>query len=443
MKLINKQLSLKQLSIPILIELFLRYLSILINTFMVAKHSNFLVGAMGAGNQILDIFITIFSFLAVGCSVVISQAIGAREQSLAKKAIAQSLSLNAFLGAIFAILIFIFGDFLLNLLSVPASLFSQSKIYLQMLGICLFFDALGIILAGIIRVYNLPYHIMAITLIMDLITLLGNFLVLNFTDWELFGVGLSTIFGRIVALFLLFALLFWKLKIKLNLLECVKFELLVLRKILSIGGFSAGENLLWIVQYTIAFSFVARLGEVPLSAQTIYFQISLFIMLVGQALSVANEIIVGKLVGARHEDIAYKHAWSALYFSALAALIVSICNFIASSQIMNLLGLIDELKAVMLPLFMLSMLLEPARALNIVLVNSLRASGDAKFPFLMGIIFMWGVSLPLGFALCFWANLGILGVWLGFLADELLRGICNALRWKSKKWQGKAVVQRN
>ena len=53
----SKQLSLKALSVPIFFELFLRYLSLIINTLMVAAYSNFLVGAMGAGNQILDIIL--------------------------------------------------------------------------------------------------------------------------------------------------------------------------------------------------------------------------------------------------------------------------------------------------------------------------------------------------------------------------------------------------
>lgn len=90
-----KQLSLRALSIPIFFELFLRYLSLIINTLMVAAYSNFLVGAMGAGNQILDIFITIFTFLSIGCSVVITQAIGAKDKALARKAIHQSLFLNS------------------------------------------------------------------------------------------------------------------------------------------------------------------------------------------------------------------------------------------------------------------------------------------------------------------------------------------------------------
>lgn len=436
----TKQLSLKALSIPIFFELFLRYLSLIINTLMVAAYSNFLVGAMGAGNQILDIFITIFAFLSIGCSVVITQAIGAKDKILARKVIHQSLFLNSILGLVCSIGILWHGDWILELMNVPKELMSQSIIYLHMLGICLFFDAVGIVLASIIRVYNRAYSVMLVTVLMDGITVIGNYYVLHYTQSELFGVGLSTIIGRVVAIIILIFMLVCLLKFKPTIKEFIKIERNVFNKIIKIGGWAAGENLLWIVQYTIAFGFVASLGKESLSVQTIYFQISLFIMLIGQAISIANEIIIGKLVGAKKLQIAYKHTWRALYISILASFLVALANFIFSQQTMSALNLNIELKELMIPLFTLSIFLEVARTFNIIMVNSLRASGDARFCFYSGVVFMFGVSLPVGYILCFNFGLGILGVWIGFCADEALRGITNAWRWKSKKWQDKAVV---
>ncbi|MCH5335802.1 MAG: MATE family efflux transporter [Campylobacter sp.] len=436
----NKQLSLKRLSIPIFSDLLSKYLSLIINTAMVSGYSNFLVGAMGAGNQIFDLFITIFCFLSVGCSVVVSQAIGAKNAVLAKKVIHQSLSLNAFLGFASGFLIIIFAKELLLILKIPAELINDGVIYLQMLGICLFFDSIGIVLAAIIRVYNHAYWVMFIGFLMDFIILVFNYYVLHFTKLELFGVGLSNILGRIVVIVLLFLLLIFKLKIHLKFKELISFEKNVLSKVLNVGGFSAGENLLWIIQYTIAFAFVSSLGKENLSVQTIYFQLSLMIMLVGQAISLANEIIIGKLVGARYVNVAYKHTWKALYFSILASAVVALLNYVLQDFTMNFLDLEEELRKLMIPLFTLSIFLEISRTFNVVIVNALRASGDAKFPFFSGLVFMIGLSLPLGFVLCFYANLGILGIWLGFCADEFLRGLVNSYRWKSKKWQDKTLV---
>ncbi|MCV3442401.1 MATE family efflux transporter [Campylobacter sp. IFREMER_LSEM_CL1097] len=436
----SKQLSLKHLSMPILLEMFLRYFSLIINTVMVSQYSNFLVGAMGAGNQVADLFIIIFSFLSVGCSVVIAQALGAKDYTLARKAIHQSLFLNALLGFVCGSLILWHGEFLLYLLQIPNELLKNSEIYLHMLGICLFFDAMGIVLAAIIRVYNMAYWVMFTTLLMNIVIFIGNFYVLHFTKLELFGVGLSNILGRLVAFGMLVAILSFKLKIHLKIKEMISLEKVVLKKIFNIGGFAAGEHLIWFIQYTIAFAFVASLGKENLSVQTIYFQISLLIMLVGQAISVANEIIIGKLVGAKYLNVAYKHTWIALYFSVVASAFVALLNYVLQDFTMGVVKLEESLKELMIPLFTLSIFLEISRTFNIVMVNSLRASGDARFPFLSGVVFMLGVSLPVGYVLCFYAGLGILGVWIGFCADEFLRGIVNSYRWKSKKWQGKALV---
>ncbi len=436
----KKQLSLTKLSVPIFWDLLSKYLTIIINTAMVSHYSNSLVGAMGAGNLIADLFITIFSFLSVGCSVVIAQAIGARDLVLARKVIHQSLFLNALLGFVCAVFIVWQGELLLRLANIPEEKLQDGIIYLRMLGICLFFDALGIVLAAIIRVYNMAYWVMFIGFLMDIIVIIGNFYALHFTQSELLGVGLSNLVARFVAVAALLIILFYKLKIHLKIQEMIRLEKAVVKKVLNIGGFSAGENLLWIVQYFIAFSFVAKLGSNNDSVQTIYFQISMLIMLIGQAISIANEIIVGKLVGAKYQNIAYKHAWNALYLSVIASAVVAVLNFVFKDFTMDLLDLKPELRELMLPLFTLSIFLEISRTFNIVMVNALRASGDAKFPFFSGLIFMMGVSLPVGYVLCFHFGLGILGVWIGFCADEFLRGLVNAYRWKSKKWQGKALV---
>ena len=77
------QLSLFGLAFPIFIDIFLKQISLMINVFMVSKVSVLLVGAMSAGNQIFNLFVTVFSFLSIGCAVVVAQSLGAKNLNLA------------------------------------------------------------------------------------------------------------------------------------------------------------------------------------------------------------------------------------------------------------------------------------------------------------------------------------------------------------------------
>lgn len=437
-------LSLKKLTLPIFLDMFLHYITLIINTYMITKVSIHLVGAMGAGNQVMDLFMTIFSFLSVGCSIVVAQALGANNNYLARHVIHASLTFNSIVGITSCVLIYFFGYEILKLLKVPENLHNDSFIYLHMLAYALAFDGVGMVLAAILRVYGYATQVMIVSLLMNVITLFGNAIALfgwfNLPNYGLYGVAISTIIGRFVGLIVLTIMLNRLAKVRILIRRLFSLSFKILNKILNVGLPSAGENLLWMGQYMVAFGFVSSMGETSLSVQTIYFQITLLMLLCGSSISIANEVIVGHLVGAKKFNEAYHNTFRVLFIGFCASLIVALIAYFMRFKIMDSLNLSNTLKEVMLPLFTLSIVLETGRTFNIVSVNALRAAGDARFPLITGLIFMWGVSLPLGYFLGIYLGYGIIGVWIGFVADEWLRGIVNTWRWKSRIWESKRLV---
>ncbi len=75
------------------------------------------------------------------------------------------------------------------------------------------------------------------------------------------------------------------------------------------------------------------------------------------------------------------------------------------------------------------------------IINSLRAAGDVKFPVYMGVISMWGVSVTLSYILGIHFGLGLVGVWIAFAVDEWFRGILMFWRWKSRAWENMSFVK--
>ena len=444
----NKELNLKSLAFPIFIDMLLKSLGVTINVFMVSHVDVLLVGAMSAGNQIFTLFITIFSFLSIGCSVVVAQSLGAKNLNLALRAIHISITFNALLGLASTAFIFFFTKEVLYLLNVPEDIIMHSYDYLHYMCLALFLASVGVVLASILRVKNMANYIVIVSCVANFIVICGNAYVLGFlgflglrdTPLGLKEIGIVAIIAHFSGLVLLIYFLIKKAKIHIHLGLFFKFTLEIVGKILKVGLPSAGENLLWIGQYMVAFSFVGLLGAANLSVQSIYFQISIYIFLICTSVSMACEVIVGHLVGARKFDEAYEKAFYALKIGVGTAWIIVFSFWVFKENIMNLFDLNDEIKNIMRPLFTLSLILETGRGFNIIMVNSLRATGDARFPFIMGIIFMWGVSLPVGYICGISLGYGIVGIWAGFCVDEWCRAIANTWRWKSRKWQSKVLV---
>ena len=85
-------------------------------------------------------------------------------------------------------------------------------------------------------------------------------------------------------------------------------------------------------------------------------------------------------------------------------------------------------------LLWLAVLVEPGRVFNIVYINALRATGDARFPVAAGVVSMVLVMGGGAWLLGVHFGLGLPGLWIAYAADEWLRGLTMAARWKWRGW---------
>ncbi|KIE63869.1 Multi antimicrobial extrusion protein (Na(+)/drug antiporter), MATE family of MDR efflux pump [Candidatus Riesia pediculischaeffi PTSU] len=410
---------------------------------MVGYLSTSYLASMSVGNQIFDFFITVFNFISVGCSVVISQYIGAGKKKKSIQAIHIAISFNFLLGCISSGVILFFGNVLLNLMNTPIHLFNQSILYLEKIGLCLILESISIITSACLRIYGRSQSAMIVTLISNLIIVVGNLIFLfgyfGIDNQGLIGISYSTLIGRTISLFALLFLLFNNSKIRFVPHLFFNWSKEILNKMLQIGLPSAGENLVWTIHYMIICSFIGTMGEKSMAAQTLYFQLSLFIMLFGLSISIGNEIIVGHLIGSKKFEKAYLTGLKSLRTGFIVTILVVFLFWTFKTAILKLIIQDEEIIKLLVPLFLLSIFLEPGRTLNIVMVNSLRATGDVNFPFFVAIFSMCGIAIPLCYFLGIVIKMGLFGIWIGFLFDEWIRGVINSFRWKSKKWSTKRL----
>lgn len=436
--------SLFSISWPIFIDLLLHLSTLVINTLMVKQVSTAYVAAMGVGNQVFNLNVTVLSFISVGCSVVVAQYLGSGNRDMAVRAIHVAIAFNLFLGLFSASVVVFFASDILYALNTPSQLMYHGHLYLFTLGLCLFPEAISLILASCLRVYGYAKTAMYVTLIANICTVLGNFVALygigGVEPSGLYGVGCSTFIGRLISIILLLFLFTHGLGMRFHLRFFWQWGDGILQKILHIGLPAAGENLLWTGQYMTIFAFIGLMGEEALAAQTLYFLLAHFIMSLGIAVSLGNEILVGYYVGAKRFDDAYRKTFQSLRVGLFFTILTVVIIWGIKKPLLAVMVGDTEIVHLLLPLFSISLLLEPGRTFNIVMVNALRAAGDARFPMFMGIIFMWGVAVPVAYTLGIVFKMGLVGIWIGFLCDEWLRGLANAWRWKSRKWEGKRLA---
>jgi Na+-driven multidrug efflux pump len=78
--------------------------------------------------------------------------------------------------------------------------------------------------------------------------------------------------------------------------------------------------------------------------------------------------------------------------------------------------------------------IEIGRAMNLVYIAALRTAGDTVYPAIIAVISMFGIAVVLSYVFAITLEMGIVGVFLATMIDELFRGSMMALRWYRKKW---------
>ena len=277
--------SLFQLTWPLFIDIAFHFLTGALNTFMVGQVSYQSVAALAVGNQILDLCITLFNFIGIGSSVVIAQYLGAGDRRMTRRVVHTAIGFNLLVGLLTSLTVILGADGLLHLMNMPENLMRDGHVYLTVIGLCLLPEAAALCMAAALRAHGHTREAMYVTLAANLITFVGNALLLfgffGLPKMGVAGVAWSTVAGRLIALALLVYLLQKRTGIRLIFRQLFQWQREVLGKIMHIGLPAAGENLSWMLQFMVVTSFVALMGDKALATQSFFFQICLFILLFG------------------------------------------------------------------------------------------------------------------------------------------------------------------
>ncbi|MET3576653.1 MATE family efflux transporter [Bhargavaea ullalensis] len=441
----ENKLNLFQLTWPIFLELFLFTLMGLVDTFMLSSLSDDAVSGVGAANQYVQIAILILEVVGNGAAIVVSQYLGSKRYIEVSRISAIAVSLNLLVGLALSGIFILFTGRIMSAMNLSGEVLAHAQAYLVIVGGAIFLQAVINSLSAIIRVHGFTKQTMFVSLGMNILHIAGNYALIfgkfGLPELGVRGAAISSVASRLIALFVFLWVLYKVLDYRIEFRYYFSWTKEFVGKILHIGLPSAFEQILYQGCQLVFLYYVTYLGTEALAARQYAVNISMFSYLFALAIGLGTSIITGRLVGSGQQEVAYHSLWKSLKWAFVFTFGMVGAVTVLRYPLMRLFTDNEEIIRLGASVLVLSVLLETGRTFNIVIINSLRASGDAKFPVLMAAVSMVLMSLPLGYFLVFVMDLGIVGVWLAIAADEWTRGIAMALRWKSRAWESHALVQ--
>jgi len=406
---------------------------------MLSNYSDYAVGSVGNSNTIIQMFAVLLLVVANGVAVLVSQYLGAKKEHVSKRVIANGMMLNILVGGILTTLLVALASTWLHLVKTEEVLFEGSLSYLRVVGISLFFVAISNVVTASLRSYGHAKYITYVVVVANILNIIGNAILINgylgFPRLGILGAGISTLIVRILMMLVYLFLLYKIIGIRF---KDFKFNLDTSKQVFKIGLPSALESWTYTLMQGIILSMINQLGADFTTTRTYINTILTYIYVFSLAFAAANAVMTGYYIGERDFKKAHLETIKTALRSFIVVLTMTLIVNLFSPYILGMFTRNELIIKTARSALWIAIVLEFSRSLNLIFIQALRSAGDTTFPLVMAVLSMMGVAVTLAYILGIHLGLGLLGIYIAYASDELIRGLMMYLRWQSRKWEGKS-----
>ena len=434
------------LTIPVMLSSILAIIAGMVDSAMVSSSGPAAVSAVSLVDSINILFITIFSGMASGGGVIMSQYIGHRDYKQAKATANQIVYITASMATVVMLLLLCFRESVLRLIygQLDADVLENCKTYFLLTLFGYPFSAIGESSVYVLRSMGKNRQAATCTISFNVVNVIGNAVLIYGFGMGVAGAALATTASRITyAVMGLWMAGNKSLPARFEKLLQFRLDWHIIRRVVRIGSASSLEFGLFYGGRILITSLIATYGTVMITANSVSQTLNNVGWVIVGALGTASMPVIGQCIGADEKEQAKYY----MKKMTLAATVVTVVLFSGIYLLRHQLVRIYDFEPDVLDacayytgiLAIISMVTVYSLAFNP--VSGFRAAGDVRYATVLAIGTMFAFRVALAYALnAIFPSLGLMCVYIGMGVDWGVRAVCNLIRYRSGKWLYKRVI---
>lgn len=411
------------LALPALGALAAEPLYLLADTAIVGHLGTAQLAALALAATALGAVTTVFNFLVYGTTSQVARAHGAGERERAHALGGQSVWLGLALGVALGLLALALATPALALLASRGHVASLAARYLRISSAGVPAVLLATAAQGYLRGVASMRRPLEIVIASNVLNVVLELVLVYGLRMGLDGSALGTVIAQLV-MGAAFVKVIWPLP---------RPRPRAMRGLLRVGTEIAIRTSALYLSFIVASAVLARIGKASLGAHQVAFQLYNLLALVLDALAIAGQVMVGRMLGAGDGEGAYEAARRLTLLSLAGGCVAAAVLAALYSPLPHLFTsdprVINRLHAIW-PLFVA---MQPAAAAVFVLDGVLIGSGDTRYLAFAMVFAALAFYVPLAL-LALELHWGIVGVWAGLVALIVVRLVTNAVRFVRRRW---------
>lgn len=429
-----------KIAIPVALQCMLQSSFSMIDQIMIGQLGSVSIAAIGLAGKFSSIFSVVVSAIAVVAGIMIAQYMGKQEKEEVDKSFSVNMVASVILALIFTILCLVSPKQIIRIYTQEDQICNVAASYLQIVALTFLPMAGATILSTMLRCMekaSLPLYASVVAAVIN--TVLNYILIfgkLGISAMGVEGAAIATVIAQIANfLFMLaaFILIYGKenqtFRFSLNLGNAgYKQYFMMLMPILI-------TEFLWSLGENVYASIYGHMGTQACAAMTLTNPVQGLMIGALSGLSQAAGILIGKSLGKKEYDEAYRNSKKLVWYGLTGAIILSALLVILRYFYVDIYEVEDSVKESARAVLLAFAIISPVKVLNMILGGGIvRSGGKTKLIMWIDLTGTWIFGVPLGLLAAFVWGLSIPYVYFILSLEEVVRLAITVVVFKKKIW---------
>ena len=426
---------------PALLESFFVALAGMIDTMMVSTMGTYAVAAVGLTTQPKFITLAIFFSINVSVSALVARRRGQKDQRSANEILLTALILTLLFCAILSVITVIWASPIISLCGSNADTHESAVLYFRVIQAGMIFNVLSLCINAAQRGSGNTKIAMTTNITSSVVNIIFNYLLIGgnfgFPKWGVFGAAFATVLGTVAASIMSLRSLFNPnsyVSIPFIRREKIRSQGESLLSILKLGSNMLVENIAMRVGFVTTAVMAAKLGTDAFAAHQVGMNFLSLGFSFGDGMQVAAVALIGRSLGENDPDKARVYGRLCQRTGLGISFVLAIILFFFGRNLFSLfftdlavldMGVLISKYIIVIILFQIS---------QIIFGGCLRGAGDMRYCLFASLISVTLIRTAVTWGLTSVFALGLHGIWIGILSDQLSRFIFLSLRFKEGSW---------
>ena len=431
------------LAIPMILEASVLNVSQLLDIYWIGKLGSAALAALMISSSIRWVINSMANGLGSGGLAIVARRIGEGDEDAAAHTTWQTIILGVIFSVLLAVLGYAIARPMLLLMGADAEVLPIGLNYLHITLAGLFTVVLIFAINSILRgagearlAMVVLFTATAVTVVSEgvLVFGIGPFPALGVAG-SAWGIVLGYGSGVVLQMFILFS---GKARIQIS-LKGLRLDFPLMVHILRISFPSMVQMFLRSSSRMIVLGLVGLYGTAATAGYGVANRLMLIAIIPGFGLSNAAGTLVGQNLGAKKPDRAEMTTWWVVLYGISYMLVVGALMFIFVRPIISWFDPTPGVVAVGAACLKIVIPTQIIYVVGIVLGRGFIGAGDTVPAMTINLLTLWGVEVPLSYALSQWLGLDLTGVWLALMTANLTNGLLFAYWFRKGHWKHRRV----